>query len=405
MKTLHKYITGQVVATLLLTVAVFTFVVLLLNFLHDVLPMLLGGHVPLSLLGKAIGLLLPFALVYALPMGFITATLLVFGRFSADHELTATRASGVSLLALISPVLLISLGCCGLSAWFNMELGPKARAQFVNMRYDLYHVAANVQFPEGQLVSIPGYQLYVEKNDNGDLQGLSIYRMQNATNWDTLTHAAHGRLSMNRELTQPILDLNDVRIIHRTPRGTIGITAFDSLELNLSLDAATNHTFKPKISDMTFSQLREELQSLETNNLTLATVTSPGALAGLQGSAASKTNASPAEAKALYLQAAKIRNQNISQVHVEMHRQVAFSFACFGFTMIGIPLGIRVHRKETNIGMAVALLLVLVYYGLCMLGYSLANRPELYPELIIWLPNFLFQGIGAALLWRANRGL
>ena len=110
-------------------------------------------------------------------MGLLTAMLLVFGRFSADQELTAARASGISLLSLITPVLLLSLLCCGVSAWINMQLGPQCRVAYVNLFFKLSGELMNsTQLPEGQFIrDFPGYIFYAEKNRDGKLEDVMVF--------------------------------------------------------------------------------------------------------------------------------------------------------------------------------------------------------------------------------------
>lgn len=385
MKTLHKYLLRQVAASLAMTALVFTLVLLLGNALKELLPLIVNHQATFGVLAKAIGLLIPFVGTFALPISMLTASLLVFGRFSADQELTAARASGVSLLSLIMPVLILSLALCGLSAAVNLEFAPRCRVAYNSLRFAIKTaVMSQLQLPEGRPISdFPGYIVYFGKNRNRNLQDVLLFQLKNETNIEMSVRAPRGRIEVDREKERLILHLYDATIEY-VSSGIAGISGEATFELNLG--AAQTSTAQPGISDMTFVQLRDELRRWER-----------------------RINLPPPKVPSAELQRLNSELQKWNDIaepmRVQMHRQVAFSFACFSFTLVGIPLGIRMHRRETNVGVAIALGLVAIYYALMILASSQSTRAELAPHLWMWAPNFLFQAVGAVLLWRANRGI
>ncbi|HEU5396982.1 MAG TPA: LptF/LptG family permease [Verrucomicrobiae bacterium] len=394
---MHLYLTRQVLASLLLTLAVFTFVLLLGNVLKEILNLLVNGQASAGLVAEAIGLLVPFVWVFALPMGLLTATLLVFGRFSADQELTAARASGISLLSLITPVLLLSLFCCALSAWVNMDLGPRARVEYKNLIFRAQAQIVNLGLPEGRYISDDhDHTFYVEKNRNGKLDSIIVFDGGS----DTTVFAPHGELDVDRTNRQMVLHLYDARSVTWRGAGSVISESPDAI-YTFDPTQVTNQIYRPKVSDMTFLQLCEELKAVE------ARIQSPATLPKKPTELKPGETAAQAakEWKRQLWMARRARMDMTEPIRVEMHREVAFSFACFGFTLVGIPLGIRMHRRETNIGVAIALGLTAVYYAFMILGESLSSHPEYVPHLIFWLPNFIFQAAGAVLLWRANKGV
>jgi lipopolysaccharide export system permease protein len=358
LKTLHAYLTRQVLAALVLTVAVFAVILLLGSVLKEVVALLVQRQISVALVGQSLVLLLPYLLTWALPMGMLTATLLVFGRFSADQELTAARANGVSLLALVTPVLLIGVAVSLVCAWMTLEVGPRCRTRYREMLYQFGAQQATRFISDGQFIkAFRGHILYIgRKINDSEFRDVRLWSFNAADEVEVRLVAARARLTMERG-GPAALELVEVQR-SALLGGLWQRQEMGELTLPLDVGPVLRVDFQPKLSDMTFRQLwaeREEKRRL-----------------GVE----------------------------VGPIETHLHRQLAFSFASLGFTLVGIPLGLRAHRRETSLGVAIAVLLVLVYYSFIITGQALEQRPELRPHLIIWFPNFLFQAVGGWLLWR-----
>ena len=371
-----------------MAVFVFTLVLLLGNVLKEIQNLLANRQATLGLACHGILLLIPYVLAFSLPIGMLTATLLVFGRFSADQELTAARASGLSLVSLVAPVLVLSVAVSGLCAWLNFDLAPASRTAYKELL-----AAAGLSRPgsfllSNQSVPFGKYQVFAGRvhDDGTNLDDVKVWEYDADGALVRWARSPRGEICIDNEARQITLVLSNMTGFRHDKTGVVPLMHGDDFGLPPVPFPNAGQPLPIAISDMTFRQLQDELARQERS------------LAEALPRAASKGDLLDAQK-----QTRAAASETIMPVLVYLNQQVAFSFACLGFTLIGIPLGIRAHRRETSAGVALALVLVLVYYSFMVLGQAWAAHPERYPCLIIWLPNFIFQAVGAVLLWRINK--
>jgi lipopolysaccharide export system permease protein len=383
MRTLHRYLLREMIATMLVAVLVCTGLLLVGNLLKEILTLLMAGQADLALVLRGIALLIPYVLVYSLPMAALTAALLVFGRFSSDNELIAARANGISLIALAFPVILLCLALCGLCAWINMEVAPRCRVAYKRLFAQLAQRSPAI-IPAGRFVTqFPGYVIYADQvtsMENGrvlELEDVLFFEVSEGRKVQDV-RAPRARLERHAEKGEVRLTFFDGRALYwfaLEDASTNGVSdgggsgywqpvAISPFHVTVKVPSDLTTERLPQFNDMTWRQLWTERRELR-----------------------------------------RLGIEELTPLDVQLHRHVAFSFACFGFALVGIPLGVRAHRRETSVGVAVAIGLVLIYYGFLIVAQAFETRPEAAPWLIVWMPNALFQLTGAWLLWRANRAL
>lgn len=369
MKILPRYITRQAAVTLSITIGVFTFVLLMGRMLKQLSDLLVNQQVGLQVVGWFILLVTPYVLSFSLPMAMLAATLLVFGRMSADNEITAMRATGIGLGQVAAPVILLATLMTGVCLYINTYLAPQCRTEFRARFIRLGAKQPMALLEEGTYVkSFPGFVIYVGRKKENILEDVTVYKLSDDDNVESSLRAEKGVLTAQPEAQKLLLDLYNVRGDIRDPKDPTNIrkirpgTTAKRYPLELDLSQALRRVSTTKeLRDMVFSELRAEIHSLRAQGIYPAAVL------------------------------------------MEAHQRVATAVACLAFTMIGIPLGIKTSRRETSIGITISLGLALVFYLAIVLANTFKNRPYLYPETLLWAPNLTFEILGLWLLWRVAR--
>jgi lipopolysaccharide export system permease protein len=375
-KLIDRYVGGQLLLTFIMAVSVLSVVLVLGNIFKQLLELLVKNDTPLELILSFLAYILPFSLAFTIPWGFLTAVLLVFGKMSAENELIAFRASGVSVTRVCFSVLVLGIACVASCFWINIDVAPRAQAK---MKEALYNIATNnpmAMFGSDRIIdSFPNKKIYVESSKGPELFNLLVYEMNEENQWTKVIFAHRGLLETDREKKELLLHIFDARYEQRDSddvdnllKVKQGITMQEST-LPISLEDLHDAKKGKGISSMTSGELLDRLRNEEKQ--------------------AHMTE--------------KERTEETSATRTEMSKRWSFSLASIAFALVGVPLAITAHRKETSIGFLLSLIVAITYFFFIIIANSVREKPYWHPELLMWVPNVLCLGLGGLLFYRMSR--
>lgn len=377
LKILDRYIGRQVFMSMITGVIVLTGVMVLGNVFKE-MERLLGdtASLPLSAVLKFIAFVVPYSLIFTIPWAMLTAILLVFGRLSADNEMTALRMTGRSMPRICAPVFVLAVLMSVICYFVNVELAPFCKNSIKRLFYDLTLDRPEMLFQPGKIVDkFPDYRIYTGSRDGKKLRNVEIFETAGGYN-RRYTRASRAEVEISPGVSDFVLRLRNAHI--ETPKSS-EVKNIDVLNDLQSINLAESAITFP------LSKLKEKTERIT------ASMKDTGTLWDEVRSGVDSATGLPADKKL------------ISASLTEVNMRYSFSLACITFAFVGIPLGITAQRRETSVGFALSLMVAASYIIFITYADSIKEKPGWFPHLLMWVPNVLFLSVGGVLFYRLSR--
>lgn len=363
-KITYLYLLKEILPIFLIGIMTFTFI-LLMDKILKLIELIVTRGVSLSRILMLLFFISPSFLVFTIPMGVLLATLLSLGRLSADSEIVAFKASGISLYQLFVPVGLFCLSAYLLTSFLVFYGLPWGNRGFKATLFLMAQTKADVEVKERVFNDMfEGLVVYVDKVpvQSRKMEGILIHDERDKNKLVTI-FAREGYLSndpVSQDVTLRLIEGDLHRYEYKTK--VYQKAHFDTYDLKLELSKAfTAIGKKLKDKEMSIDDIQEKKELL------------------------------------------KQRGEDTTAMEVEIHRRYAFPFACIVFGLIGFPLGIQPHRSGKSYGFVLSMLVLLAYYISVIATQMLSSRHAISPFLAAWGPNLLFGGLGVYLLFKTAR--
>lgn len=315
--------------------------------------------------GEVLGLIayiMPAFLELTLGMAVLLGVLLGFGRMSNDQEMTAARASGISLYRLAVPVMAVAFVVYLVSSWFAFSVRPWADSRLQDQLYYLTRTKAAAGLREKVFDDdLPRIMIYVDKisDEDGSLHGVLIADSRDPKQQNTII-ATHG------------LVLPDEKT------GGTTLRLFDGSLFGSEAATDQSHVTSFRVYDLTIRPKEGGASSLDRD----ADELSYGALIER-------------------IDAARARGKPDHEAETELAAKYMVPFATLLFALLGISLGLKPARGGHSERFGVAVALFFLYYSIMRVGRTLAERGSLNAYIAMSIPDVVFLVLAVWLFVRA----
>lgn len=438
--------------------------IVLMQFLWRFVDDLVGKGLSVSVIGELFFYAALTMVPTALPLAVLLASLMVFGNLGEKFELTAMKASGISLFRIMKPLIWLMAFIAVGAFFFQNNVLPVAQTKMWTLMFSVRQKSPEVEIPERSFYDqIPNMNLYVERknSETGMLYGMIIYDLSRGLDNTRVILADSGQFNFTEDKTRLLLDLHSGEMFENMRDNSMGSGSsrylpfrrehFTRKEIYFPFDANFNRVDEGGVRALyvgqNISQLRHSIDSISHQVDSIGNVYARELLqAGSFGIRPTKTvmrngemveepvrdvamaepldidslftAPSPVSAKTYISQAlARAKRQRQEYMYrslmleeqaklmrrhdIEMQKKFTLSFACIIFFFIGAPLGAIIKKGGIGTPLIISVLLFIVYFIIDNAGYKAARDGKLEVWEGIWLSTAVLMPLGVFFTYKA----
>ena len=460
-KRMDTFILQSFLPLFMMTFCICLFIVLmqfLWRYIDDLVGKGLGVDVISELFFYAALTMVPMAL----PLAILLASLMIFGNLGENFELTAMKASGISLLRTMAPLIVLMVMIATGAFFFQNDVLPIAQTKMYTLLYSVRQKSPELEIPEGVFYDqIPGYNLFIDhKNrDTGVLYDMMIYDVSRGFENSSIILADSGKMSFTADKTHLFLELWSGESFENLKDAASGMKnvpyrreTFDVKEIMVTFDSNFNHMDEQGMRNQyvgkNMAELRATIDSVqhrvdslgteysdalrETPHLNIMPYRITTDTAGKRIKIPTPTvemsrgidvdsvfRGSSSGVGLNYLQTALAKAQRNKQEYeyrsltmaddtktirrhaIELMKKFTLSFACIIFFFIGAPLGAIIRKGGLGTPLVISVFLFIFYYIIDNMGYKLARDGKWPVWQGMWLSAAVLLPLGIFFTYKA----